>query len=118
MLDQIPQGDFRGVRDAVEHRFTGKKSANRDTINAAHKLAALPAFKAVRMTAAVQASVGHQELGGDPCAVTTGSGCGAGFHHLAKSGVPGNAKDLLAQNSGKAARDMKVVESKNGAGIG
>ena len=74
VLDQVEQGDFRGVGNAMEHRFAGEKPAERHPVNAARQSRPLPAFQAVGAALPMQFAVGIQELPGDPGALRPGAG--------------------------------------------
>src|SRR5213592_4983063 len=58
MFDQMVKCHFRSITDSMKHGFARKETADRDAIDAADKLAALPAFDAVGVTPFVQSRVG------------------------------------------------------------
>src|SRR2546427_11546699 len=118
MLDQMPQGDFRGVGNAMKHRFAGEEAANRHAINAADKRLALPAFEAMRMAVLMEERIGFEEFRGNPGAPPPGSRSSTGLHDLTESFVSGDVEVLFAQLPGEAARNVKMVELKNRPRIG
>ena len=55
VLHEMAESDFGGIARPVEHRFSGKQSADGDAIDAAGELFALPAFETMGVALLVQA---------------------------------------------------------------
>ena len=66
VFDEMVEGDFGGVADAVKHGFAGEEAANRDTVDAADKLVIQPAFEAVRVALLVKLGIGFEEFARNP----------------------------------------------------
>src|SRR5262245_9192603 len=102
----------------MKHGFAGKEPANSDTIYAAHKFRAIPAFHAVSKALLVQLGIGFQELVANPGAPSTWSRSGATFHHCPEGFVHRGAECAFAEHASQASGDMESIQFKNRARIG
>jgi len=118
MTDHVDQGHFRGVPDAMEHRFSGKKATQRQSVQAAHQLAALPDFDAVRHAQPVQLDVGFGQMRCDPCAVPRSAGACTGPDDARKIRVERDLELTAVQPAPQAARDIQTVKLQDGPRIG
>ncbi len=118
VLHERAQGHFGGVAGAVEHGFASEESAHGDAINATGEFVVEPAFEAVRVALFVQAGVGLDEFGSDPCATPAGPRQRAPFHHLAEGLVGGDAKFTAMNDARQASRDVQAVKGQHPARIG
>ena len=101
----------------MEHGFAREETADRDAIDAAHELAAPPAFDAVGVSFFMQSRVGFDEPGADPGALAARSGRGATINHLSEGAIHRDLEDAFAQDSRQTSRDVKSVQFKNGARV-
>ena len=83
----------------MEHGFAGEETARGDPIDAADKLAFLPAFEAVRVARRMQGGVGVDEFRADPIAIR--SRRGAALDDFDKGRVVGDLEGLPFQGAGK-----------------
>src|SRR5205823_6930875 len=89
-LDQRPERDLRRPGDTMKHRFSKKRAADRDAVEAAHEFVSRPGFDRVSETKFVQASVALDDLFVDP-----GVGArGAASDHIDEAGVDPNLDRL------------------------
>ena len=96
VLDKIVERGFGGVRDAVEHGFTGEISSDSNTVDAADEFIFLPEFKAVCVPNAVEVGIRGDKFGSDPGGPSTGGGSGTFGHDFSKNAVDGDLKGSLA----------------------
>ena len=118
VFDEVVEGDFGGVADAMKHGFTGEKSADGDAVDAPDEFVVLPAFQAVSMSLFVKLSIGSEELARNPSGAAARAGNGAAFHDLMKGAVNCDLESAFANDFAKAVRDVELTEFENGARIG
>lgn len=118
VLDEVEEGDFGGVGNAVEHGFAGEEPADGDAVDAAGQLAALPAFEAVGVAGFVEASIGFDKFAGDPGFRAARSGGGTVFDDLREGAVNGDFEDVFAKELFQAVGDVELAEFQNRARIG
>src|SRR4051794_39163643 len=102
----------------MEHRFSGKETTNRHTINASQELARLAVLDGVGMTLLMKMVERLNKLRADPGGFTSRRGGGTRFHHFSEVFVDGDVESATLNFFGEAARTMEFIEIKNAAGIG
>ena len=117
-FDEVVEGDFGGVADAMKHGFTGEKSADGDAVDAPDEFVVLPAFQAVSMSLFVKLSIGSEELARNPGGAAARAGSGAAFHDLVKSAINCDLERDFANDFGKAVGDVELTEFEYSARIG
>lgn len=118
VLDKMVERDFGGVAGAMEHGFTGEKSADGHAVNATGQFTALPAFKAVSITQLMQACICLDEFGRDPGVHPAGSAGGAVLDDLGKGAIQGDLKNFFAKNFFEAVGNVQLAEFQYGPRIG
>src|SRR5262245_16212460 len=69
LSSQIRQRHFRSVAAAAEHRFTVKDASERDAVQTANELVALPGLDRMREAKLRETRIGGHHVGGNPRAV-------------------------------------------------
>src|SRR5262245_57442808 len=98
----MPQSDLGRVAHAMEHGFTGKKSADGDAINAPNQASALPALQAVGVTLEVKSRVGLDKLRADPRGPAARRRLGAAFDHLSELLIEADLEGASSDQPGQA----------------
>lgn len=117
VFNQMIERDFRGIADAVEHRFPREKTANCYAINSADELSFQPAFKAMGVALFVQLSVGLEKLAGDPRRATPRAWGSARLYNLAEGAINRNLENAFTNDFGQALGNVKLIEFKDCAWI-
>src|SRR6516162_6018883 len=102
----------------MKHRLSGKKSTERNSVNAADEFVVLPALQAVRMTLLIQLAIRGNEFRRNPGAAASARRLRATLHNVLKSAVQPDLKRRLSQHPRQAARDVKPVQFEDAARIG
>lgn len=97
MLDEVVEGGFGGVGNAVEHGFAGEVSADGYAVDAADQFVVLPEFEAMGVASAVEVGVCGDEFGSDPGGAPVRGGARTFGHDLGKRAVHGDLERLLAK---------------------
>ena len=62
VMEEVVEGDFRGVVRSMEHGFPGEEATDGDTIYPADECAGLPTLHAVRVSGLMKVDVGVNEF--------------------------------------------------------
>ena len=112
-FNQSDQGDLRGVRYAMKHRFAKERTAYRDAVQAAGKPALLPGFHRMRVAQFVQSRVALNNLATDPGIFPFRTR----NDHFGKRVVDCGFKYSLAQETSQRMRGVKIFQWQDRAWI-
>ena len=117
------KGDFGRIGAAGKHRLAIKHAADLHAVQPARQMppprrVGQPAFKAVRVSQAVQRGVGNLKIGRNPSAALLGAGdLRAGGNHFGKTGVHADTVAFAAQGFGERTPDVQPLGQQHGAGM-
>jgi hypothetical protein len=114
-VDEVRHGDLAAVGLAVKHRFPEKRRADRDAIEPAHEVRAVPHLNRMHEAATEQFAIETADGGVDPGAVAIGAGGGAALDHGGEIGVDADRIGIVFQGLAKAARDVGGLQRDDAA---
>lgn len=112
--DKGGQGDFGGIRLAMEHGFAEKYAAQCDSVESAGQASVFPRFHGVGMAEAVEFFIAGEDAVVDPCFRTRGTLP----HHFGKTGVDADFPSGFSQRAAESVGTVEFLEKKDAAWIG
>lgn len=115
---QPGQRDLRRVGAARDHGFAEEGGAERDAIEAAHKLLPVPHLDRMGEAAGVEIAIGAFDRMVDPGRRAIRRGGGAERQYLSEGAVGGDAELVAAQHLGQRTRQVEPFERQDRAEFG
>ncbi len=115
---QPGQRDLRRVGAARDHGFAEEGGAQRDAIEAAHKLLPVPHLDRMGEAPGMQVDIGALDRVIDPGRRAVGRGLRAQRQYLSEGAVGGDAELVAAQHLGQRTRQVEPFERQDRAEFG
>ena len=112
-FNQSDQGDLRGVRYTMKHRFAKERAADGDAVKSAGEFIFAPRFDRMRVAELVQPLVAFDDLAIDPGVLAFR----AGPNHVAKAMVDLDLENFFPGDASQRVRDMKILQRNDRARV-
>src|SRR5205807_6731009 len=113
-FNQSDQGDLRGVRYTMKHRFAKERAADGNAVKSAGEFIFAPGFDRMRVSELVQALVAFNDLAIDP-GVVAFSTCA---NHFTEAIVDLDFENIFSGDTFQGVRNVKVLQRNDRARIG